>query len=198
MSRQPKFIAICGTNGTGKTFLTKHKLLPQLKRRYLVVDNDGGEPDWLHLPPLDLSKARDCANFETARTCYLWYQNENDKGKFWKYIYMNVHDAVIVLDDCRDYIPPNITNEDSLRNVFSRRRQKMNDMIIIQHSLKDIPKGLIQYLNAIILFNTDDTPEDIATRLGQKWVYDIAVDVQKKARTNPYYHTIIDLKNLSA
>ena len=198
-NRQPKLIAVCGTNGTGKTYLTKNILLPQIGRDYLVIDSDGMEEEWQHLPPIDLSNPAKAAQTPAAYTCHLWYQNEEDKGKFWQYIYRNVHNKVLVLDDCRDYIPANILNEPNLRNVFSRRRQKMLDIIIIQHSIKDIPKALIQYLNAIVLFNTDETPNDIATRLGDKnYIYNIAKDVKEKARTNPHYNAVIDLKQLRA
>lgn len=199
--RQPKLIAICGTNGTGKTYLAKNKLLPKIGRRFCVIDSDNMEPEWNDLEKIDLKSPKQCAQFEAAYSCHLWYKGEKDeKGKrlnnFWKYIYLNLHKCTLVLDDCRDYIPPNIDTEDSLRNVFSRRRQKELDIIIIQHSIKDIPKGLIKYLNALILFNTDDTPQDIATRLGHDWLYNVANRVQQKAQIDAHYHEVIDLKNL--
>jgi len=53
-NRQPKLIAVCGTNGTGKTYLTKNILLPQIGRDYLVIDSDGMEEEWQHLPTIDL------------------------------------------------------------------------------------------------------------------------------------------------
>lgn len=203
--RQPKMIAIAGTNGTGKTYLTKYHLLKKMKRPFLVIDSDGKEKEWHSLEPVDIKSKEAIKNItkKGAYTSYQWYEKEG-KFKFWEYIFNNVDDLVLVLDDCRDFIPPNILDIPDLRNTFSRRRQKGLDIIIIQHSVDDIPKGLIRYINLLFLFNLDDTPKGIATRLNDKSIINNVKRVQKRAGTegnqyhnvnNRFYHEIIPLKN---
>lgn len=197
MKRQPKMIAICGGNGTGKTWLTKNKLIPSLNRRALVIDSDNLEPEWYGYDAIDLRKKDQCDNFERGYSAFKWYESKG-LDFFWKCIYHNVNDCTLVLDDCRDFIPPTITTVKNLRNVFSRRRQKMLDIIIIQHSVDDIPKGLTRYLNALVLFNTQDTPQGIATRFNNKGLISEVEKVKQGVKNNKHFYRTIELNNFNA
>ena len=54
--RTAEFIIILGTNGTGKSTITK-KLAKASKRRALVIDYDGGEKTWSGLPEVDITNS---------------------------------------------------------------------------------------------------------------------------------------------
>ena len=103
--RQVLFFIIVGTNGTGKTTLTK-KLIDN--RKTLVVDPDGLE--WSMVPTIDISEITQLKEGKKARIIAPDYKDIVEL--------VNYTNGNLVLDDCRYYVRSRI--EEGVRQLLVR------------------------------------------------------------------------------
>jgi GTPase SAR1 family protein len=137
LRRQQLFLIIVGTNGTGKTTLTK-KLISQ--RKTLVIDPDGLE--WGSLPTIDMDEITKLKDGVSARVIAPDYKSIVSL--------VNYKNGNLVLDDCRYYVRSRI--EEGVRQLLVRRRQKDVDIFAVAHSLNEIPPTFWTFATHLVLF----------------------------------------------
>tara|TARA_R110000803_G_scaffold77874_5_gene142765 strand:+ start:89 stop:709 length:621 start_codon:yes stop_codon:yes gene_type:complete len=142
--RQVLFFIIVGTNGTGKTTLTK-KLITG--RKTLVVDPDGLE--WGHIPTIDIEEMTLLKDNKSARIIAPDYKDIVEL--------VNYRNGNLVLDDCRYYVRSRI--EEGVRQLLVRRRQKDVDIFAVAHSLNEVPPTFWTFATHLVLFKIKDNPQ---------------------------------------
>lgn len=142
--RQVLFFIIVGTNGTGKTTLTKQLID---NRKTLVVDPDGLE--WSMLPTIDISEITQLKDGKKARIIAPDYKDIVEL--------VNYTNGNLVLDDCRYYVRSRI--EEGVRQLLVRRRQKDVDIFAVAHSLNEVPPTFWTFATHLVLFKIKDNPQ---------------------------------------
>lgn len=142
--RQVLFFIIVGTNGTGKTTLTKQLLT---NRKTLVVDPDGLE--WSSLPTIDINEITLLKDGKKARIIAPDYKDIVEL--------VNYQHGNLVLDDCRYYVRSRI--EEGVRQLLVRRRQKDVDIFAVAHSLNEVPPTFWTFATHLVLFKIKDNPQ---------------------------------------
>lgn len=142
--RQVLFFIIVGTNGTGKTTLTKQLINT---RKTLVVDPDGLE--WASLPTIDIQEITLLKEQKHARIIAPEYKDIVEL--------VNYRNGNLVLDDCRYYVRSRI--EEGVRQLLVRRRQKNVDIFAVAHSLNEVPPTFWTFATHLILFKIKDNPQ---------------------------------------
>jgi|TARA_R110000803_G_scaffold145554_1_gene211368 ABC-type Mn2+/Zn2+ transport system ATPase subunit len=142
--RQVLFFIIVGTNGTGKTTLTKQLING---RKTLVVDPDGLE--WSNLPTIDIDEITQLKDDKHARIIAPAYKEIIEL--------INYRNGNLVLDDCRYYVRSRI--EEGVRQLLVRRRQKDVDIFAVAHSLNEVPPTFWTFATHLVLFKIKDNPQ---------------------------------------
>jgi Cdc6-like AAA superfamily ATPase len=185
--RQPKFIIIIGTNGTGKTTLLKSLITNELKKpesRVLLLTPDAAEfntvPEVSALFPARIQRYSGARKLittsSTARLNLILVREHFNKG-------------LLIFDDSRAYLKASTL--EILETILVRRRQMMIDLISVGHGPSKIPPAFFSYATHLIFFKTNDPItkrkdclEDIS-----RWEA-IQAAVNLKAQTNPHYYEI--------
>lgn len=184
--RQTERILILGTNGTGKTTLSKQFVKNELERkdgRVLIVTPDDAE--WLQYPRINIYKKGRIEQF-TGAMRHIW-RDKNDLPflKLFK-------GGLLVFDDCRTYFDAKIDTE--LRGFFIRSRQRQIDILSIAHGFTNVPPSFFSYTSRIILFKTKDSLEMRKSDIREK--YDLLlsekIHVDQESEKNRHYHKIIN------
>lgn len=183
--RQAKLILVVGTNGTGKTTLI-HKLVnAELKggRKALIITPH--ESEWLTFNNLPVN---DCSNISNIRGVERIHFSGDIK--ILNKINSLFFNGMLVLDDCRSMIKPNI--EQSVKDLLISRRQMMRDMILVCHSIVDVPQQVFYYSPEIILKKTSCSFEKRKSLLLPQ-DYNNLVKAQERINnhSNPYYYELI-------
>jgi hypothetical protein len=147
VKRQPLFILVIGTNGTGKTTLVLNDFVAKYKNKVLIVDADGMEQKWQQFP---LIEPQQISN-PTHRITRVLMQDEKTTIENIS----NFTNGLVVLDDCRVYISNRL--EKPFRRLFIRRKQFCQDQIAVAHGISEIPSTFWTYATHLILFKTTDS-----------------------------------------
>lgn len=147
VKRQPLFILIVGTNGTGKTTLVLNDFVANYKENVLIVDADGMERKWQQFPLIEPEQISNPTH-RITRVMMIDEQKTIDQLS-------NFKNGLIVLDDCRVYI--NSRLEKPFRRLFIRRKQFCQDQIAVAHGISEIPSTFWTYATHLILFKTTDS-----------------------------------------
>jgi predicted methyltransferase len=142
--RQVLFFIIVGTNGTGKTTLTKQLINTH---KTLVVDPDGLE--WSQLPTIEIDEITRLRANKHARIIAPEYKEIVEL--------VNYRNGNLVLDDCRYYVKSRI--EEGVRQLLVRRRQKDVDIFAVAHSLNEVPPTFWTFATHLVLFKIKDNPQ---------------------------------------
>ena len=186
ITRQEKFILITGTTGTGKTTfcldLINEKLKTNQNRVLLINPNDEKLANY---PNINLD-SKEISKFKGIRKAYIL-----DK-KDWKNL-KNFQNGMLVLDDCRRYIPDNLPIE--LRDIFINNRHYHIDIITVGHGFTEVPPKFYTFAKQLVLFKTLDSVKLRKKELGSNFekVEKLIESVAKQYITNKHHKQIISL-----
>lgn len=176
--RQVLFFIIVGTNGTGKTTLTR-KLIAN--RKTLVVDPDGLE--WSMLPTIDIDEVMFLKEGKKAR---IIAPEPREIVELVNYKHGN-----LVLDDCRYYVRSRI--EEGVRQLLVRRRQKDVDIFAVAHSLNEVPPTFWTFATHLVLFKIKDNPQRLKQNIPKyKELTEIHIP-EINSHANHHYFRVIPL-----
>lgn len=177
-------VGVLGAQGTGKTTYVRTMLEVLAKRRRaLVVDFEGAEPAWDAYPEIDITDRAAVMGFTGIAKAIYAKQGEAFEGYLRRY-YRN---GLLIFDDCRTYLNPNLTPD--IQAILLRRRQYMLDIMFVAHSFQDVPPRFFQSITELVLFKVTRPignrrkflPEAEAIEAVQNRVY-------VRSQENPHYH----------
>jgi len=176
--RQVLFFIIVGTNGTGKTTLTR-KLIAN--RKTLVLDPDGLE--WSNLPTIDIDEVSLLKEGKSARII------APEPKEIVELV--NYRNGNLVLDDCRYYVRSRI--EEGVRQLLVRRRQKDVDIFAVAHSLNEVPPTFWTFATHLVLFKIKDNPQRLKQNIPKyKELTEIHIP-EINSHANHHYFRVIPL-----
>lgn len=164
-----KLILIVGCPGAGKTFKAKELISPVHPGAAYIWD----------------------VNNEYGDNYRQWFtEMDGDFDGFVTHI-RRVKKGVILFEDATGYLPVNGRNNDLVKAIQARRHSG-NTFIILFHSMRDIPKYIIRFANAVYIFKTLDNPkfvrhefEEVVNREGD--LYEAWLRVYEAAQTHPFF-----------
>lgn len=131
-----KLLIIVGCPGAGKTYLAKQLIKPVHTGAAYIFD----------------------VNNEYGDTYRQWFTElDGDFNEFVTHI-RRVKKAVILFEDATGYLPVNGRNVPLVKAIQARRHTG-NTFIILFHSMRDVPKYIARFANAIYIFKTLDNPK---------------------------------------
>tara|TARA_R110000744_G_scaffold60835_3_gene125955 strand:- start:3713 stop:4339 length:627 start_codon:yes stop_codon:yes gene_type:complete len=176
--RQVLFFIIVGTNGTGKTTLTR-KLIAN--RKTLVLDPDGLE--WSNLPTISIDEV---ALLKEGKSARIIAPEPKEIVEL-----VNYRNGNLVLDDCRYYVRSRI--EEGVRQLLVRRRQKDVDIFAVAHSLNEVPPTFWTFATHLVLFKIKDNPQRLKQNIPKfKELTDIHIP-EINSHENHHYFRVIPL-----
>lgn len=179
VGRVARCICIVGKPGTGKSTLGVDLMCR------------AGCGLFVQPTPDDFTERMKRCNIEDRNSCdylgvkYHIFRHDNDFNS----IYRNFHEAFILFDDARVYIPANFEYS-CVRDFLLRRRQKMLDVCFTAHGFSEIPPKLFTFITDYIIMNINDTPlcrkKDIRNPVIVEKLCRAVEQVKKQAQTNPH------------
>ncbi len=193
--RQPQSIVIVGRNGVGKSTLALQLMERATAKAIFVITYNGTPQIWRKYPVIDLSdreavaKANGIVNVHAFR-----YESSAVKNDVFELLYKRVpQDCMLVFDDCRHYIPPNIYNAHFLKKILLDYRHKMLDLLFVCHSPDDVPNQIYNHTNALIVMPTEVLFNKASVKIGQA-----SAIIAKQKELNTRYQQALVSKNKNA
>ena len=188
-NRSSKFILELGFPGTGKSTLMQKFIdleVAKRKGRVLIVTPDPFE--WKQYPIINLHDPECFHNIKGPTR--LIYNEPSDIDRIADE-YTGFLDGLLILDDCRFYLKPNI--QDSFRKIIGRRRHRSHDIIAASHGFTEMPPTFFTYANEYALFYTQDNVERRKEEIGAYFdsVKQAVEDVNAQYQTNEHACIII-------
>ena len=197
MSRfQGDCVAVCGTNGTGKTTYADEVARAYIDRGLnaliLVPDDDEEIFDPYHeIQPYQIG------NFRGGAKCIV---DEDNLEDVFATIAENFGGSreegkggIIIIDDALAVISerPGMKT----KYVFKRRRQLGLDIMMITHSFNEFPVSLVKNIKDILLFQTVDAPYLLRNRISNFKNFETAISyVNSKCQSDQYFNFRYNLK----
>jgi ABC-type cobalamin/Fe3+-siderophores transport system ATPase subunit len=166
-----KATIIVGGTGCGKTFLTK-KLIRNVNKNALHIFDVNNEYSEFTSAPFD----GDIDNF---------LQKAN-----------RLKNAVILIEDATSFLS-NRGRSDLLTKILVAKRHTNNNIILLFHSMRAIPKYIADICTDIIIFKTND-PEEIVKKGFQNEKITIAwATVQKACKNHKFFSSYPSPKGIA-
>lgn len=163
-------IIIVGAPGCGKTYYTKNTLLK------------GVHPDALHLFDTnqeygDIYPHPFAPNVDKFLAKV--YDMENDR--------FLMRNMVMVVEDATSFFS-NRGRDECMQRILVGRRHPNISVVLLFHSMRDVPQYIITKCNVMVLFKTVDKDTFVKSKFDER-IYDAWLGVQKRALSNRFYST---------
>lgn len=193
-TRSNQVILIAGTRDVGKTTLVKELIMASNLPKKLVVDEFDSRvwqnmktfshPEWesVTLPRIFPNQLPHW-NSGTYRLF------DPDIESMIQEVVLNVFDCFIVLEDATRYFDPVLTKDQ--KRLVLNTKQNNCDLVLVFHSLADIPPRLLRYSNFLVVMKTDEIAFD-----KKKFTHPQFASVFNRVlkSKNKHYHEVIKLK----
>lgn len=173
--RAPTCIFVSGTTDTGKSYLAK-LLAAKIEGRKLVVSYTGGQATWKEVKIIRPSDDNPKALKFKKGWRHLPYTTP-DLSYPLQSIYDNYTKGLLILDDLRNYVRSNWENTRGLVPCIVDHRHKGYDIIMIAHSLKQLPPSLWPFIKHAFIFKSNVIPKNTDLEIEQAQQ---VIDLQKK------------------
>lgn len=145
--RQATCIAIVGEPNTGKSTIAFELMKASGRGLMVLPDHD----NWAETcPAIDTTVKK---SYEYIGIKHHIYNSDDD----FMYINKYLHNAMLSLDDARNYVPKNFDNS-YFKRILRRKRQHMLDIVFQAHGFMEIPPQLFPFITDFIILPTD-SPE---------------------------------------
>lgn len=195
MSKYKGFcIAIIGTNGTGKSTFMK-KIFDSYKRNVLLIMDDDSEEMFDYMTEIQIS---DIPYFKGVAVCYS-PANKKEKDVMFDTVYNGFgrlsNGGLMALDDAMTVLD---TRNESVMQIFKKRRQRKMDIILNCHGASEYPVSLFKNTTHFVVCRTVDSYENITARMNKetaKTFIECINFVNKETEKNPYFKVVFPLNN---
>jgi len=144
--RDPLFIILIGTNGTGKTTRLL-EFIDACAGGGLIIDPEGMEEDWTgKFPEI---RDEDIGKIINER-CLVTDASEDT----FSAIQTDFNGRFLVLDDCRYYVKKG--GDEMFHKIILRRRQIGIDVFAACHGITEVPSNFWTFATHAIVFKTSD------------------------------------------
>lgn len=198
--RQNMTYIIIGRQGTGKSDSTKSIIQKILSKNdsitKLVVFDEFDSDIWVNLETWDHPEWKNDVvsvipidkllklKSGKVRIC-----QETDDIKMYLSTFKQLNNSIIVFEDATRYFPSETAPPKELLSILLNAKQRNNEVILIFHSLMDVPKKLVRNIRIIILHHTDDG--EVPKKFGNKSIH-TAYGLLKKSK-NPFQKIAIPI-----
>ena len=168
--RNPKFVILLGTNGTGKSTFAKRMIDAKLKSRHnrvFIITPHANE--WLEIESIDINKP--IPNFKGIRKILV------TDGEILEKLSdpMSFRNGLILFDDCRIFL--NARLQSDMNSMLISIRQRSVDIIAAAHGFTQMPPAFFPFANEIVLFKTKDS---VKLRKNNILEFDQVMEMQKR------------------
>lgn len=177
--RNCELTLVIGMKGTGKTTFTKQNIIARIKKKALIVDTYAGHPAYAEYPILP--------NESLDKLIPKWKSNtfliaHSDPAQIFPTLNKSLTNCTLVLEDAKKYVTDSVGDE--LKRLIVDHKNKGIDVVLMFHSLSQVPKFIRMMYENIILFKTKDTASDI------KSLYPTAdvLETWHRVKNNPSKH----------
>lgn len=134
--RDAAIIIVMGKNGTGKSTLAK-KFIDAQGGRILVITMNNAPKIWRPYPIIDAADPGSYKDWESGikQVCHIQHGKDT-----MDYVHKYFHNGILVLDDCKAYVPTNVDNDLGLKRIMIDFRHKMLDVYFIVHGPTQVPR----------------------------------------------------------
>jgi hypothetical protein len=145
-------MSVTGTTGTGKSWFAKNELIKKYLGGPAVIVTYAGMPEiWADAEIFDSSN-KEAWNFSSGIKQICWYKHEADTAK---HIFRYCRDKILVFDDCKNYMDSNLMTNRDFKRIVAMHRHIMTDVVIIAHSIADIPPQSWAINKMAVIFHSD-------------------------------------------
>lgn len=183
MTRQNKIILIVGRRGCGKTTLAQ-QLIKRSRLKVCVFDLYD-HPDYRYLPLADISKL---SRWKSGNLRVISSDPVPDLTELFK----TVNNCTVFLEDSKRYIDPNVQKQ--LQTVIIQHRMFNQDIIMMFHSLKDVPNYIARMHNDMILFKTNETIAAAVKDKFSNWGDIAEAHARINKHKSPYYNEAVNMQ----
>jgi len=172
---------IVGGRGTGKTTYLKDKIQKASKLPKTVVIDTFPHPSYSEFQQIPGEKLR---ILKKGKKRVVGSNTEENIKLVDKYL----TNSLLVFEDCTKYIKSNL--QDSVRNLLIDSKQKNLDIILMYHSLGQVPPDIFRLSDFIVLFKTGEQWDNSWKKIPNAHkVKDAFIEVNK--HSNKYYNKVI-------
>jgi ABC-type Mn2+/Zn2+ transport system ATPase subunit len=157
-------LIVVGTNGTGKTTWVKERIKKVNPDALLIYD----------------------VNNEYTE----FYPHPFEKFPIFMQKTVKVNNAVLVFEEATIFFK-NKSSNDELRELLVRRRHTYNTLILVFHSIRAIPRDVMDMSNYMIVKKTIDSPDYVDRKLEHHLVTQACINAQESK--DEFYTEIVKL-----
>jgi DNA helicase HerA-like ATPase len=107
-----------------------------------------------------------------------------------------ITNTTIVFEEATIFFP-NTKKSKGIRDLLVSKRHTKNNIIFVFHSLRTVPVEIIELVNFIVLFKTDDREDIINNRFKfNPEILSLFNSVQKESENNFHYYEILSKNNI--
>lgn len=165
-----KAILIIGATGCGKTYFVKHTLLKGVNPNALHIFDTNNEYADIYPYPFDAD-----------------IDNYLDKAYRMK-------QAVMLIEDATAFIS-NRGRSDLLTKIMVAKRHTKNTIILLFHSMRSVPKYLMDISTDVFIFKTNDDLKYVKSEFKNEALFNAWKGVQEKTKLNKFYSSTPPPKN---
>lgn len=158
-----KVFAIVGARGTGKTTFVKERLKNVNKNRIMIYDVNAEYTEFYPYPFEDFQK---------------FMQRTKDATN-----------SILVYEEATIFFN-NRGKDATMTNILVRSRHTKNVIFLNFHSLRSLPKYILDLINYIVLFKTNDTPS-LVEKFEHESLYNGFIEV--KQNSDIHYYKVIEV-----
>lgn len=157
-------VIVVGTNGTGKSTYIRDRLEKVNKSALLIYDVNAEYSDIYDKPFVKMDEF-----FEQATT---------------------VNHSVIVFEEATIFFS-NRSTEKELRELLVRRRHTKNLIFLVFHSIRSVPRDVMDMSNYLVLKYTNDSPKFISRKFENEDIDNAVLELKKSHKNGDIFRTIL-------
>lgn len=138
-----KLLILVGARGSGKTYYAKSIIKNAHPKAVYIFD----------------------VNKEYGDQYHPYYTELDGDIDAFIHVTKTVKKGIILVEDSTGFLPVNGRNLPFVRQIQGSRHT-LNTFILLFHSMRTVPKYLMDFANAIVLFKTNDIPKRVEDTFG--------------------------------